>query len=450
MLTNYTVKIITAILLVIAVYDYASAVPNGVKPAQLTLRLLERNRLPMTPEPTLSISDGVTDFRMTEVMNGVEYHVDNRGLITKTNASGTDLGVFLDVQSDDYFVPRIRIFAMRIDPLDATRAYVLASTTIDNPKDTVLFQSAEDDSLIDSHMILLEYAIDTNGIAIITSKREVVRFEQRLNVTHVGGGMVFSADGLTLFFAIGDHQRAIGTGVPGSQDPEIIDGVIVALNPRLSGSQPFTVSHQTYGIDNPVFAIGLRNPQSMERIGETIYFSNIGKNAAETMHVLCQGCNYGWGAFIEGIYGINEIGQVVQTFSLQELTEQGFEAPFAQIDRRNSGLYGISNIVCNTTTLPDVCVTADLVSGELYAIPYQDIATDKIADVFLIDLIDPDGQPISRFNQLPSNRNRVDPRPEQAANGELIIVLEGTGQIFNVMPPANLILQDTFDNKLTN
>lgn len=390
-----------------------------------------------------SQSQPLTDFRMTETA-GREYHVDNRGLISMTDVDGSDLGVFLDGRQDPYFLDRIRFFSMRIDPLNPAMAYVLASTWIDGTSPTPVIESLETGDDVDSHMVLLEYEIDPDsGAAVTESRREVLRLEQHLNIGHVGGGMVFSAQGDRLFFTVGDHQNSRGTGVPGSQDNMASDGSLVALDPR---EQKRRLWSAPQGPDNPIYAIGLRNAQSLERDGETLYFSNIGKTAAETVFTVCPGCNYGWGAFVEGTFEIDEEGDVLATLTLEDLAERGIEAPLLQVDRRGIGGYAISNIVCNSTTLPGICVSADLISGDIIAGAYTSLGQDRLIPEIDVRLVDSAGNHLNNLNDLaPSPPGRVDARPEQNADGALMFVLEVSGAVYTTRVADTILLTDGFE-----
>lgn len=426
------------VLLVLVQSDgYAGQAPATGVILEVTLR--------NTLAPT-SQTQPLTDFRMTESA-GREYHVDNRGLITMTDVAGNDLGVFLDGQEDSYFLDRIRFFSMRIDPLNPSFAYVLASTWIDETSITPVIESLETGADVDSHMVLLEYQLDpTSGSAIEATRREVIRLEQHLNIGHTGGGMVFSSKGDTVFFTVGDHQNSRGTGVPGSQDDMASDGSLIALDPRASGNRPFILTHDVFLPGSPVFAIGLRNAQSLERDGEALYFSNIGKTAAETVFTVCPGCNYGWGAFVEGTFEIDEEGDVLATLSLEELAARGVEAPVLQVDRRGIGGYAISNVVCNSTTLPGICVSADLISGEIIAATYSSLETDRLISEIEVRLVDQAGAQLNSLNDLaPSPPGRVDARPEQTADGSLMFVLEVSGEMFTTQRVDTILLSDGFE-----
>lgn len=406
----------------------ASAQINNLQPADITFQLEMRNVLPSTKS-----SGAATNFRMTEVSGAVEYHVDNRGLISMTNASGQGRGVFLDVRNDSYFVEPLRLISMRMDPLHPDRAYVMASTSEATPAGIAVLATAQDEEDIDAHAVLLEYQVDPNsGDAVIASRREVLRFP--LNTAgHVGGGMVFSADGEILYISSGDRQGSAGTGIPGALDPSVADAKILALDPRQDGDSPFTVPHETYGAGNPVYAIGVRNSQSVERseFDGTIYFSNIGSDFSDNVFGLCAGCNYGWGGFVEGLFDFNPQNTALVNLSPEEVTLRGIKLPLAQFDRRPQEFFGLSNIVCDIPDLPGTCITGDLVLGHLLAIPYQDLASDYNLPVYAIDLIDANGAPISSLNTFAGHHGqRVDPRVEKAADGSLLVVLESTGAVY--------------------
>ena len=390
-----------------------------------------------------SQSEPLTDFRMTETA-GREYHVDNRGLISMTDVDGKDLGVFLDERQDPYFLDRIRFFSMRVDPLFADRAYVLASTWIDGTSPTPVIESLETGNDVDSHMVLLEYEINAEtGAALPESRREVLRLEQHLNIGHVGGGMVFSAKGDRLFFTVGDHQNSRGTGVPGSQDDMASDGSLIALDPRAAGQRQ---SNALQGPDNPIYAIGLRNSQSLERDGDTLYFSNIGKTAAEAVFTVCPGCNYGWGAFVEGTFEIDEEGDVLGTLTVEELAQRGIEAPLLQVDRRGIGGYAISNVVCNSTTVPGTCFSTDLISGDVIAAGYDSLEQDRLIPEIEVRLQDTTGNRLENLNDLaPSPPGRVDARAEQDADGGLMFVLEVSGAVYTTRLVDTILLTDGFE-----
>jgi glucose/arabinose dehydrogenase len=124
---------------------------------------------------------------------------------------------------------------------------------------------------------------------------------------HNGGQLQFTpnlpgipSDGL-LWFTIGDNATGAN-----AQDTSNLYGKISRIDPRASGTQPYTVPAGNPFPGNPVWAYGLRNPWrfSFDRHTGDLFIGDVGENSYEEIDFaahsadpitrLGRGANYGW------------------------------------------------------------------------------------------------------------------------------------------------------------
>jgi glucose/arabinose dehydrogenase len=155
-----------------------------------------------------------------------------------------------------------------------------------------------------------------------TTSRVLLRIDHPQS-NHQGGALRFGTDG-DLYIGLGDggggndfayspgdptdgHANATGNG----QDPNVVFGKILRINPDPSVRADFVVSaNGQYSIptSNPfvqggglpeIYALGLRNPyrMSVDPVTGKIYVGNVGQNTVESVDIITNGGNYGWPYF---------------------------------------------------------------------------------------------------------------------------------------------------------
>ncbi|HEX6705970.1 MAG TPA: PQQ-dependent sugar dehydrogenase [Albitalea sp.] len=114
---------------------------------------------------------------------------------------------------------------------------------------------------------------------------------------HMGGGLRFGADG-KLYISVGNHEDSPQPfSSSNSQKLSSAFGKVLRINPdgTVPGDNPF---FNTSGAYKPVWALGLRNPFSMDiQPGSgLIYINEVGQSTWEEINRGQAGANYGWPA----------------------------------------------------------------------------------------------------------------------------------------------------------
>lgn len=151
----------------------------------------------------------------------------------------------------------------------------------------------------DSNLLYLNYT-DRNGDTVVsefqrvagifdaTTERIVLEVDQPAS-NHNGGHLEFGPDGF-LYIGLGDGGGAndnFGNG----QDPTGALGSMLRIDPRPSGSDPYTVPSDNpfadaEGTQAAVWAYGLRNPWRYTFDGDDLYVADVGQRRWEEVSVV--------------------------------------------------------------------------------------------------------------------------------------------------------------------
>jgi glucose/arabinose dehydrogenase len=143
--------------------------------------------------------------------------------------------------------------------------------------------------------------------ASLSSWRNVLTIPHAQAGNHNGGQLQFGPDGY-LYVSTGDGGSTPANG----QSTTTLLGKILRIDPRLSGSQPYSVpaDNPFVGIagDDEIWAYGLRNPWrfSFDRLRGDMLIADVGSGSYEEVDYapapgLGRGANYGW-AVCEGFH----------------------------------------------------------------------------------------------------------------------------------------------------
>lgn len=172
------------------------------------------------------------------------------------------------------------------------------------------------------------------------SSREVLRM-QHPQFNHNGGELRFGPEGL-LYISVGDGGNADDQGpghAPGgnAQDKGSLLGKILRINPRRSGSLPYTVPSGNpfvgqAGARGEIFALGFRNPYKMsfDAKSRKLYVADVGQNDVEEVDLVTSGQNYGW-PLKEGTFAFDQNG-AANGFVTADVVTGPFVDPIAEYD----------------------------------------------------------------------------------------------------------------------
>lgn len=269
-----------------------------------------------------------------------------------------------------------------------------------------------------------------------------------------------SADYGNLYIASGDghyndaDQNAQKLGVP--------QGKLLRINPLLGpGGQPYTIPADnpfttTAGALPEIWAYGLRFPQtfSWDPLNGTMYINDLGQAAIEEVDVGKAGANYGWsqraGTFATGYaYGLGSTDEHIYT-PAQSAASLGFTDPIAEYTHVEGNALG-SGFLYRGSLIPALYgkfIMADIVFGRFFVFDPASVIPGGIATLMEMRITQ-NGQIVNLDSTLGypnpfSGGNRLDARLEEDGNGELLLALKSTGQIYalvgDVPEPASAIL----------
>jgi glucose/arabinose dehydrogenase len=136
------------------------------------------------------------------------------------------------------------------------------------------------------------------------SRRQVMRMDDPFP-NHNGGLLVFGPDRL-LYIGTGDGGSG-GDPFNNAQNLNSLLGKILRIDPRQSGSRPYTVPRSNpfvgRGGRDEIYSYGLRNPwrYSFDRATGDLYIGDVGQDTREEIDYArrggAKGRNYGWSCF---------------------------------------------------------------------------------------------------------------------------------------------------------
>ncbi len=229
------------------------------------------------------------------------FVVDRLGKIWIYDRDGTNPRVFLDATPlvDSGFDER-GLLGLAFPPDFATTHRFYIDYTRKDPN-----------KMLDGYVVIAEYQISAADpdVADPATRREVLLVDHYRFPNHNGGTLAFGPDGY-LYISIGDGGGSGGVNYsPFAQDPTSPLGKILRIDPRASGSAPYTVP-----ADNPFVAtaadrpeiwhLGLRNPYRMSFDDATgaLFIADVGGSHFEEVDIQPAGkggLNWGWD-FAEG------------------------------------------------------------------------------------------------------------------------------------------------------
>jgi hypothetical protein len=258
---------------------------------------------------------------------------------------------------------------------------------------------------------------------------------------HSGGGLIIVPGG-RLAYTTGDN---LPFGMEGRRAPQDDNSHLSKL---------LIVDPATGGVE--VAAKGLRNVQHIQRTVEPagIAFADIGGVTAEEVNFISWSDvldtstieNFGWGRNADGLaregtFYVGEgvplkLGDQPAAVGAAPVPEPGFRQPLAQYGR---GALSPFNFVAasgpamsNKSFKRISLVIGDLANGEIYATKDKSTGTD--VPLYLVNLVDDNGDPIGLSNSLNelNGGERVDPRFFLFPNGKAGVLLEATGEIYEL------------------
>lgn len=293
-----------------------------------------------TPIPTQDVS-----LALVEIANGFTsplgasqapislldtqiFVVDQIGIVWRVNLETGDKSEYLDVQSrlvalgafepGGYDERGLLGFAFHPQFSSNGRLYIHTSEPVSGTPD---FTTLSGNDLANHQGVISELVVadpfQAQGLAVITSQRELIRVDQP-QFNHNGGDLVFDSKGL-LYIGLGDgggaDDQGVGHSVGGNgSDPLNPFGSILRIDPLGN-------SHGSYGVplDNPylndsnvldeIYAYGFRNPWKLSFDSQgNLYAADVGQNDIEEVNLVTKGQHYGW-RFREGRFFFDANGE---------------------------------------------------------------------------------------------------------------------------------------------
>jgi glucose/arabinose dehydrogenase len=213
------------------------------------------------------------------------------------------------------------------------------------------------------HVAELHASGDSASLATL---RNVLTIGHSAAANHNGGQLQFGPDG-DLYISTGDG----GTGQSANaQDLNSLLGKILRIDPRQSGSQPYTVPSTNPFVGQPgadeIWAYGLRNPWrfSFDLATGDLLIGDVGENNYEEVDYaplsqgLHPGANYGWAA-CEGFH---------DTGTANPCTLPGHTDPIFEYTHTGGACAIVGGYVARDPTLADLYgryLYADLCTGQI-------------------------------------------------------------------------------------
>jgi Glucose / Sorbosone dehydrogenase len=213
-----------------------------------------------------------------------------------------------------------------------------------------------------------------------TTSRVIMRIDHP-ETNHQGGALRFGPDG-DLYIGLGDggggndengpandptdgHTNATGN----AQDPSVVFGKILRINPNPNAGAGFTISaNSQYSTPNnnpfatggglpEIFAMGLRNPfrMSFDPTSGKLYVGNVGQNTVESIDIVTNGGNYGWPYFEGTRNNQSDTGRTAPA-------NFTYTAPIAEY-MHNDGQAVMGGQVDRSTSIP--ALNGDYIFGDL-------------------------------------------------------------------------------------
>ncbi len=187
----------------------------------------------------------------------------------------------------------------------------------------------------DTHVV--EYTM-RGEVADTVTRRELI-FQQDPFPNHNGGQVTIGPDNM-LYITLGDSGSA-GDPNNNGQNLKTLFGKILRINPRASGSSPYTVpadnpfAGRGGGVRTEIWMYGLRNPWrfSWDRDTGDLWIGDVGQSAWEEIDVAragTSGLDYGWST-MEGFHCFNPSTGCDQSGLTLPLAEYGHDLGCAVI-----------------------------------------------------------------------------------------------------------------------
>ena len=302
--------------------------------------------------------------------------------------------------------------------------------------------------------VIMEWKIDPNNLDRIdpNSGRELMRIGQ-VHEEHNTADLDFNPnvdpadpDYGKLYISFGDGglgPNEFADPYDSAQNPSTILGTIIRINPLPKDNKPYQIPN-----DNPfigrkeflpeVWAYGFRNPLNIswdtDTAGnKTMYVTDIGHNHIEEINIIQKGGNYGW-ADLEGPFVLDRKYNS-QLYYVPKKLNKEYISPIAIYDH-SEGFAVVGGYVYRGNRIPELFgkyIFGDIKIGRIF---YIDVDTPRLKDTFArvqeLTLMQ-NGKPVTLFDLVKTNTDRVDLRFGQDEDGEIYILTKQDGMVRKIV-----------------
>ena len=304
--------------------------------------------------------------------------------------------------------------------------------------------------------VISEWRLDPNNPDQIdpNSARELMRIGQ-VSVDHTTADLGFNPnvhpddpDYGKLYISFGDGGNG-PTGPPEeyadpfdmAQNLSTIQGTIVRINPLPGDDKPYQIPK-----DNPfvgqdgylpeIWAYGFRNPLNMSwDVGgnKALYVNDIGLNHIEEINIVKWGGNYGW-ADLEGTFLVDRRDNNRLYYPPKNLKKE-YISPIAMYDH-SEGFAVVGGYVYRGELIPELFgkyIFGDIKIGRIF---YIDVDEPRLKGTFAriqeLTLMQ-NGKPVTLFDLVKTNTDRVDLSFGQDEDGEIYILTKQDGMVRKIV-----------------
>lgn len=147
---------------------------------------------------------------------------------------------------------------------------------------------------------ILEFVLDANNVAILSTQRVVFQLQQPTYTNHKGGQIYFDNSGM-LLLGFGDGGSANDPNGNGQNNKTMLAKMLRIDVDHKDAGKEYAIPKDNPFVNNPaylpeIFATGLRNPWrfSVDRLTGQIWTGDVGQDKWEEVDIVEKGKNYGW------------------------------------------------------------------------------------------------------------------------------------------------------------